>query len=52
MISEEEDLALAQGTRLHHSRAFVEQNFIKVQKGTEKTSDIDIRRGMEDAPTP
>ena len=30
------------GTRLDHSRAFGQQSFIK---GTEKSSDIDIRRG-------
>ena len=50
MISEEEDLALGPGTRLDHSRPFVRQNFIKVIKGTEKASGIDIRRGMESAP--
>ena len=37
------------GTRLDHSRAFVWQSFIKVRKGTEKASDIDITRGMESA---
>ena len=41
MISEEEDLTSGPGTRLHHSRAFVEQSFIKVLKETEKASDID-----------
>ena len=50
MISEEEDLASGPGTRLDHSRAFVQQSFIKVREGTEKASDIDIRRGMENAP--
>ena len=50
MISKEEDLALGPGTRLDPSRAFVEQSFIKVSKGTEKASDIDIRRGTETAP--
>ena len=44
IISEEEDLALGSGTRLDHSRAFVEQSFINVRKGTERTSDLDIRR--------
>ena len=48
MISEE-DLASGPGTSLHHSRAFVRQSFIKVIKGTEKVSGIDIRRGMESA---
>ena len=38
------------GTRLDHSRALVQQSFIKVCKGTENTSDIDIRRGTESAP--
>ena len=28
------------------------QSFIKVRKGTEKASDIDIRRGTESAPIP
>ena len=49
MISEE-DLALRPGTRLDHSRAFVKQSFIKVRNGTEKTSDIDIRRGWRMPP--
>ena len=46
-----EDLVSGPGTRLDHSRAFVQQSFIKVRKGTEKASDIDIRRGTENAPT-
>ena len=50
VISEEENLASGPGTRLDHSRAFVQQSFIKVREGTEKASDIDIRRGMENAP--
>ena len=50
VISEKEDLTLGPGTRLDHSRAFVQQSFIKVYKGTENTSDTDIRRGMESAP--
>ena len=50
MISEEDDLALEPGTKLVHSRAFGWQSFIKVSKGTEKPSDIDIRRGSESAP--
>ena len=33
LISEEEDLASGSWTRLDHSRAFVWQTFIKVQKG-------------------
>ena len=49
MVSEA-DLALGPGTRLDHSRAFVYQSFIKVCKGTEKASDIDIRRETESAP--
>ena len=47
MISEE-DLASGPGTILDHSRAFV-STFIKERKGTEKASDIDIRRGTESA---
>ena len=43
LISEEEDLASGTRTRLDHSRA-------TLIKGTEKASDIDIRRGMENAP--
>ena len=50
VISEKEDLTLGPGTRLDHSRAFVQQSFIKVYKGTENTSDTDIRRGTESAP--
>ena len=46
VISEEEDLTLGPGTRL----AFVQQSFTKVYKGTENTSDTDIRRGTESAP--
>ena len=49
MISEE-DLASGPGTSLHYSRAFVRQSFIKVIKGTEKVSGIDIRRGTESDP--
>ena len=47
MISKEEDLTLGPGTRLDHSRALVWQSFIKVKKGEERASDIDIRSGME-----
>ena len=47
VISEREDLTLGQGPG---SRALVQQSFIKVCKGTENTSDIDIRRGTESAP--
>ena len=46
----EDDLALGPGTELDHSRAFVLQSFMKVRKGTEEASDIDIRRGVESAP--
>ena len=50
MISE--DLALGPWTMdlALGPRIFVLQSFIKVWKGTEKASDIDIRRGMESAP--
>ena len=48
MISK--DLASGPWTSLDHSRAFVLQSFIKVWKGTEEATDIDIRRGMENAP--
>ena len=50
LISEEEDLASGPGTRLDHSRAFVYQSFVKVRKGTDKASDIDIRRGQKECP--
>ena len=50
VISKEEDLTLGSGTRLDHSRAFVQQSFIKVWKGTEKASDIDIRKGWRAPP--
>ena len=45
VICEEQDLALRPGTRLDHSRAFVQQSFIKVRKGTEKVSDVDSEGG-------
>ena len=48
-VISQEDLASRPGTRLDHSRAFVEQSFIKIRKGTEKASDIDIRREMVSA---
>ena len=48
-ISEEEDLTSGPRTRLEHSRALAYQSFIKVRKGTEKVSDMDIRRGLENA---
>ena len=35
VISKEEDLISGPGTRLDHSRAFVEQSFIKVKKDRE-----------------
>ena len=50
VISEEEDLASGPGTRLEHSRVFVKQSFIKVGKGTDKASDIDIGRRMDSDP--
>ena len=50
MISEEEDIALEPGTRLDHSRAFFVAVFYQSIKGTEKASDIGIRRGTESAP--
>ena len=34
---------------LDHSRAFVQQSFIKVCKVIEKASDTDMRRGTESA---
>ena len=43
-------LASGPETRLDHSRACVYQSFIKVRKGTENASDIDIKRGLESAP--
>ena len=46
----EKDLASGQGTRFDHSRAFVCRVLIKVRKGTEKASGIDIRREMGSAP--
>ena len=52
VISKEEDLASGPGTRLDHSRAFVLQSFVKVWKGAEKASDIDIRRGWRVPPPP
>ena len=50
MVSKE-DLALGPGTGLDHSRAFVYQSFVKVRKGTEKASDIDIRGGWRAPPS-
>ena len=49
MISEEEDLTSGPRTKVDHSRALAEQIIIKVRKGTEKASDLDIRRGLENA---
>jgi len=45
------DLASGPGTRLDHSRAFVWQSFIKVRKGTEKTSDITSEGGQRGLPS-
>ena len=50
VISKEGDLASGPRTRLDHSRAFVQPSFIKIRQGTDKASDIDIRRGTESAP--
>ena len=47
VIAEEEDLALGPGTRLDHLCSRV---LLKYKKGTEKTSDIDIRRGTNSGP--
>ena len=49
VISKEENLALGSGTRLDYSELLCGRSFITV-KGTEKASDVDIRRGMESAP--
>ena len=49
VIAEEEDLALGPGIRLDHSGLLCGRSFIIV-KGTEKDSDIDIRRVAESAP--
>ena len=48
MISEEY-LASGSGTRLDYSELLCGRSFITV-KGTEKASDIDIRRGTGDVP--
>ena len=49
VISKEEDLVSGSGTRLDHSRAFVQQSFVQVRKGTGKASDTDIRKRTESA---
>ena len=49
MICEDEDLASGSGTRLDYSKLLCGKSFITV-KGTEKTSDVDIRHGMGNAP--
>ena len=49
-VISEEDLALGPRTRLDHSKELLCSSFTKVRKGTEKASDIDIRRGIENAP--
>ena len=49
MISEEA-LTLGPGTRLDHS-SFCVAEFYKIRKGTEKASDIGIRRGLENSPS-
>ena len=49
-MNSEEDLASGPGTRLDHLRALEQQSFIRIQKGTEKASDIDIRKEMQSAP--
>ena len=48
MISEEA-LTLGPGTRLDHS-SFCVAEFYKIRKGTEKASDIGIRRGQKEHP--
>ena len=48
LISEEDT---GPGTGLDHSRAFVYQSFVKVRKGTDKASDIDIRGGWRAPPS-
>ena len=50
-VSKEDDLASGPGTGLDHSTAFVYQSFVKVRKGTEKASDIDIRGGRRAPPS-
>ena len=50
IVISEEDLVSGPGARIDHSRAFVSQSFIKVRKGIEKASDIDIRKGTESDP--
>ena len=49
-VSEEEDLTSGPRTKVDHSRALAEQIIIKVRKGTEKPSDMNIRRGLQNAP--
>ena len=49
MISEK-DLASRSGTRLDHSKLLCGRSVITVRR-TEKSSDIDIRRKKEGAPT-
>ena len=49
-VISKEDLASRPGTRLDHSRAFFVAVFYQSIKGTEKASDIGIRRGTESAP--
>ena len=46
VIAEKEDLASGPGTRLDHLCSRV---LLQYKKGTEKASDIDIRRGMNSA---
>ena len=45
MVSEE-GLAAGPGTKFDHSRAFVEQSFIKVRKETELLTQTQKRDGM------
>ena len=49
-VISKKDLASGPENRIDHSRAFVYQSFITVWKATEKSSDIDIRRGTKSAP--
>ena len=50
VVSEEEDLTAGPGIIRDHSKAFVEQSFIKVRKAAEKASDTDLEGGRECPP--
>ena len=49
-VISEEDLASKSGTMLDRSELLCGIIFIEVKKDSEKSSDIDIRRGKESAP--